>query len=129
MPDLTHAAATISLINAAWTLLLTIVIWLRKPGQDAQLAVTRLREECHACRAAQERQFGELRRDEERRLTEIETHIEHMPTAAAVSALDSAIREVGARLVGMHELQATMSTKVSLIEQYLLTNTHLARGG
>lgn len=120
MPDL--SPQLLSAIALIWSIGNTVAIWLRKPGVDAQAAVEKLHEECVACRALNAKQFSEIQQSEERRLTEIETHLEHMPSSEELSRLDVAIREVAVRITGVHDRVDTMSRQLSRIDDYLLNH-------
>lgn len=110
----------IQIAQLLWLIGLTVATWLRKPGLDAGAAVDRIKEdfltmhETH--RAAVERQL----RDGEKRMTEIETHMEHMPTKDEVAHLEGTVRTIDTRTMGMAEGLNGLRTSVTRIEDYLL---------
>lgn len=96
------------LLDLAQTLVI-VILWLRKPGQDAAAAVTalatRMDDELHALATKQ---------------TEIEERIRHMPTSTELAELEGTVRAIDARTEGMSDRISQMGTTLNRIESYLL---------
>ncbi len=99
------------LIQGLVTAALAVSVWLRKPGEDAGRAVAELRDDVDA----------QLKGHAER-LTEIEAHMEHMPTDEELVKLEGAIKQLDERTRGMAERVAHMAAALQRIETYLLNN-------
>lgn len=97
------------ILIAVWTAVLSIIVWLRKPGEDAGAAVGKLREETAD-------QFGEVNT----RLTAIETEMQHMPTSEELAQLEGTVKQIDERTAAQSEQLKTMAATVSRIETYLL---------
>lgn len=94
---------------ALWNAGLTVIVWLRKPGEEAGMAVEKLRQE-HAD------EYGQVNN----RLTAIETEIQHMPTSEELAQLEGTVKQINERTAAQSEQLKTMSATVSRIETYLL---------
>lgn len=96
---------------AVWNAGLTLVVWLRKPGEDASHAVDKLRED-----------MVEEQGKVNTRLTAIETELEHMPTSEELTRLEGTVKAIDMRTEGQSRQIETMANAVNRIENYLLNN-------
>jgi hypothetical protein len=99
----------LDLVQWVFTVALGLFVWLRKPGEDAGAAVATLRAD-HDQRLHQHAA----------RLTEIEAHMEHMPTSEELKELEGTVREIGQRTAGIADSMTTMRATLARIETYLL---------
>lgn len=96
-----------------WAILavISLVVWLRKPGEDAAAAVNVLRTELTARHAAlSERQ------------TITEERLRHMPTSEQLAKLEGSIRSLETETEGQSKQLVSMATQLNRIESYLLHN-------
>ena len=101
----------LDLVQWAVSLALAFTVWVRRPGQDAAKAVEALRaDNDHRLQA-----HGH-------RLTEIEAHMEHMPTSEELKELEGTVKEIAQRLAGMSDGMATVRTTLVRIESFLLNS-------
>ncbi len=98
-------------ILGLWSAGLSIVVWLRKPGEDAGEAVSKLRSEISA-------DVGHIKD----RLTAIETEIEHMPTSEELAQLEGTVKQINERTAAQSEQMKSLSAAVNRIETFLLNN-------
>lgn len=91
------------------TLCLGLVVWLRKPGEAAGDAVQALRDE-HASAIG----------DHAQRLTQIETHMKHMPDEGEFRKLEGQVNEVAQRVHGIQDSMANIRISLQRIEDFLL---------
>lgn len=87
------------LLDAAQTVAV-VVLWLRKPGQDAAGAVERLSN----------------------RVAVMDEHLKHMPSATALAELEGAVEALKASLDGIAAMNETLRTALGRVETYLLTH-------
>jgi hypothetical protein len=99
---LTVGALVIASINS-------LVLFLRKPGTDAQ-----------AIAQATSEALQDHRHAIELRVQQLETHVEHLPTAAEISKLQAEMNTVQAQLSGLRDMLAPIANQVALINQFLL---------
>jgi hypothetical protein len=108
MPELSISLAGLAIL---WNIGLTAVVWLRKPGEDASVAVQQLGTELNKALAGHAA-----------RLSEIETHMEHMPSSEELAKLEGMVLEINARTEAQSEQLRTVSAALTRIETYLLHN-------
>lgn len=96
---------------ALWNSGLTLFVWLRKPGEDAAAAVSKLRTD-----------HGEELAGVNTRLTAIETEISHMPTSEELAQLEGTVKQINERTAAQSEQIKAVAATVSRIESYLLTS-------
>jgi len=108
MPDLSISLAAVGIL---WNIGLTVTVWLRKPGEDAGAAVETLSDEL--------KQAIHLHAQ---RLSQIETHMEHMPSSEELAKLEGTVMEINARTEAQSEQLRTVSAALTRIETYLLNN-------
>lgn len=101
----------LDLVQWLVTLALAVSVWLRKPGEDAGRAVAELRDD-----------IDRRLQSHTARLTEIEAHMEHMPTDEELAKLEGAIQTLDERTRGMAERMGVMAASLQRIETYLLSN-------
>ncbi|ACB34519.1 phage-related hypothetical protein [Leptothrix cholodnii SP-6] len=99
----------INLIQWLATGAIGVTVWLRKPGQDAAEAVTKLRAEVLTL----------LSRITHRVIT-VEEHIKHVPTSAELMELEGTVKASAAQTAGLVESMSTMRVQLNRIEAYLL---------
>lgn len=87
----------------------SLILFLRKPGTDAQ-----------AIAQATAEALQEHRHAIELRVQQLETHVEHLPTAAEISKLQHELGTVQAQLAGLRDMLGPIAHQVSLINQHLL---------
>lgn len=101
----------LDLVQWAFTLGLALLVWLRKPGQDAANAVGQLRDF-----------HGQRLENHLQRIIEIETHMEHMPSRDELRKLEGALQGIEQRTLGISDGMATMRVTLARIEDFLLKN-------
>lgn len=80
--------------------LAVVVLWLRKPGEDAGAKVIALNG----------------------RVDVMEERVRHMPTAEKLSELESEVSGIGAQLRGIEDTAKTTRATVQRIEDFLREN-------
>lgn len=73
--------------------------WLRKPGEDAQGEVTKVRE----------------------RLIALEERTKHMPDSEELAKLEGMVKQIAERTEGLGEAITSIRSSQTRIEQYLLS--------
>ena len=111
MPELQSIASSLGVFNVLWSLALTAAIYLRKPGVDAAAAVELLRAE-----------MARTLRKEDQRLTEIETHLNHMPSREELREVEGTLKQVSERTLGMSARVDSLATTLSRSETFLLNH-------
>ncbi len=110
MPDLPPTFKDWLLVaNLLLSGLLSIAVWLRKPGEDAGKAVDVLR-----------REMAEEFADLGHRVTVVEERIKHVPTTSELAELDGTVRAISMQNAGLAEAIGTMRSQLSRIEAFLL---------
>jgi hypothetical protein len=95
---------------AQWgvTIALALALWLRKPGEDAGKAVEALRVDIDT----RLQQHGQ-------RITQIEVHMEHLPTKEELYEVKAQLREAVQRIAGMADGVGTIKSDLALVKDYL----------
>lgn len=101
----------LTLVNTVATMVIVLVLWLRKPGDDARGET-----------AALARKVDEANADHRNRLTAIEASLKHMPTSEELSELEGNVKAITERTEGLIEAIATIRASLARIETYLLTS-------
>lgn len=101
----------LTLVNTLAVMVIALVVWLRKPGEEAAAAARRL-----------EQKVDEANARHRERLTEIEARLEHMPTSDELSELEGNVKAIAERTEGLGEAIATIRATLGRIENYLLTS-------
>jgi hypothetical protein len=110
MPDLPANLKDVLLMGSlVWNAMLSVTVWLRKPGEDAGAAVNTLRNET-----------AEEVADLDHRVTVVEQQIKHVPTTSEMAELDGTVRSIAMQNSGLVEAIGTMRTQLNRIETYLL---------
>lgn len=86
-----------------------VILWLRKPGQDAATAVRDLENKLDTQTGAMQREIAVLKE-----------RVDHMPTDDELVKLEGEVAAINERTVGMAEGMSTVRTQLNRIEQYLL---------
>lgn len=89
-------------INVLWTVGNSLAMWLRKPGSDTAAALASYRHQADT-------EHDQL----VHRVTELEVHLEHIPTAPQIAELRSLLAAIDERTTRMGDAQRR-------IEDYLL---------
>lgn len=104
-----HLQAWIGLVLVLWNCGLSAALWLRKPGNDAAVAVGVLRDDMDERLKAQASQ-----------ITEIRAHMEHMPTNEELMQLEGTVKQINERTTGLADNMATVRASLHRIEDFLL---------
>lgn len=98
---------------AQWLVMavISLVVWLRKPGEDAKGAVAILRGWAEA-------QLSGL----VGRLTEVETHLQHMPTSEQLAKLEGTVKQIEARTEGLADAFSQVRRQLDRMETFMLEN-------
>lgn len=103
------------------TALNTAVVWLRKPGEQAQAAVEALSDRL-------DKELGEIKSDAVKaqaqlsgRLQAVEGRMDHIPTDDELATLRGDVQEVKAVVEGQRELLRRVERQQTLILEQLLT--------
>jgi hypothetical protein len=88
---------------------ISLVVWLRKPGEDAQHSVDTLRAD------VDERINGHMKR-----LVEVETHMRHMPTSEELAKLEGTVKQIDERSAALAEAIGQLRIQLNRIESFLL---------
>lgn len=88
--------------------LISLVLWVRKPGEDSAKAVQAESEE-------RTRQMAELAT----RITRIEETLEHMPTDKELAKLDGSLRESNARIEAVQAMMSRQGNQLDMIQRFL----------
>lgn len=88
-----------------------VVLWLRKPGEDAKSELATLRE-------GTKRAQGELAS----RVGIVEERLRHMPTTEQLRELEAELSGIKARLEGLDDVAKTTRNTVQRIEDFLREN-------
>jgi hypothetical protein len=96
---------------AQWLVMgvISLVVWLRKPGEDAQRSVDGLRADLDA-----------RMHEQSKRLTEVETHMRHMPTSEELAKLEGTVKQIDERTEGLAEAIGQARIQLNRIESFLL---------
>ena len=120
IPDPRDLNSWLGLGQTLWLIALSAVVWLRKPGTQAQESVKGLQE-------AMVRQTEELTHTMQKqhhaldlRLKAVETDMKHMPTSDEMSRLDGAVRVVAEQTRSMAASVDGLRGQLARIESFLL---------
>ncbi len=105
---------------SVYAVLLGIVVWLRKPGEEAGQAVSKLREDLtREVRALGDRMSGEVAdlRNEHGRLG---ARFEFTPRRDEVTEVAGDVKAIKAELKGLVNTQSAQSITLARIESFLL---------
>lgn len=99
----------IQLAIVLWNTGLTAAVWLRRPGTEAGLAVDRLRVD-----------FDLRINSLVAQITEIRTHMSHMPDSEELATLGGSVKQIDERTSALAEGMVTVRSALHRIEDYLL---------
>lgn len=118
MPEINWpvAAAALSVLNTLITAVVIVVMWSRKPGEEAGEALRELGERHNVAMSV----IAD-------RVSRLEEQSKHYPTNADVARVAGELREVNARVHGIVEGQSRQNTQLDRIEQYLLIHQNQAK--
>lgn len=111
------------LLSLLLNLGLSVLMWVRRPGEEAGRALDAFKDQVaqqvrdHKAAADQAHQLLSGR------LTELETHMEHMPTTDELRKLEVAVMQIAERTSGLSEGMAGMRASLSRIETWLLNQS------
>lgn len=103
----------LDVLGYVWMALLSIAVWVRKPGEAAGKAVDDLA-----------RKNSEEHSAARHRLTKLEERIQHMPTAAEIGDLKSMVGRLEAQVEGQRDMMLTVREALRRIEDFLLSSGH-----
>ena len=109
--DIDFLRNAVIVVNTIGMAVISLVVWLRKPGEDASKAV-------HALRADLTEQHNGLNV----RLGKLEERIEHMPSSTELAELEGSVKEIKAQNNAQSERLNSISASVARIENFLLSN-------
>lgn len=96
-------------LNTLGLVLIGVVTWLRKPGEEAAAAARTL-----------DRKLDDTNHEHRNRLTMIESQLKHMPTSDELSALEGDVKAINERTKWQADEIETIRATVTRIESYLL---------
>jgi len=99
----------LQLAIVVWNCGLTGALWLRKPGQDAAVAVEALRIDVDG-------KFD----SQNKTIAEIQTNMRHMPSNEDLAKLEGTVKEINERTVGLTRNMDTVRASLTRIEDFLL---------
>ena len=107
---------------AQWLVMavISLVIWLRKPGEDAKQAVNKLGEDAKRAVDSLRADLDARMHEHSTRLTSVETHLSHMPTSEELAELEGTVKQIQAHTVGLTEALGQARQQLNRIEGYLL---------
>lgn len=94
-----------------WNVLLTIGIWLRKPGEDAERTVKAVTEK-----------FSTDHAQLSNRMTTIEERTRNMPTDKEMGQLTALVKALESQVEGQSQTLQSVRESQRRIEDYLLNN-------
>lgn len=102
---------------------LAIVMWTRKPGEDAAKAVEALRRESGDDIDAVQQAMGSDMAAIRERVTRLEEHIKHVPTSDELSELEGEVKAMSATVHAVAESIGTIRLTLNRIETYILNGS------
>lgn len=118
--DPRELAMWFGLVQTVWLLGLSVAVWLRKPGTQAQESVKTLQasmaQQTETLTQTMNLQHHEL----DRRLSVVETDMKHMPTSQEMTKLDGTVRVVAEQSRSMAVSLDAMRGQMARIETFLL---------
>lgn len=114
-------AVWVGLVQTLWLLGLSVTLWLRKPGTQAQESVRSLQESMAAQTASLTGTMLRQHSDLDQRLKAVETDMKHMPTSEEMARLDGTVRVVGEQARSMAISMDGLRGQMARIETYLMT--------
>ena len=101
----------LDLVQWVFTFGLALVVWLRKPGEEAGKAIDTFRTEVVE-------EFADLGR----RVTVMEEQVKHFPTNSELAELDGTVRAISMQTQGLNEAINTIRVQLNRIEAFLLNS-------
>lgn len=108
--DLDTFRNVVVVLNTIGMAVIGLVVWLRKPGEQASRAVRELRDE-----------ILRLHDDTRNRVTVMEERVQHMPTRKEFAHLEGLVSKIEAQNHAQTDRLNAISAAVARIEHYLLT--------
>ena len=111
MPDVNWPllAAALSVLNTVGIAIVSLVMWTRKPGEEAGARIAELAE-----------RLNQSITSIADRVSRLEEQSKHYPTNADVARVAGELREVNARVHGIVEGQVRQNNQLDRIETFLL---------
>lgn len=121
--DPRELAFWLGLGQTIWLIGLSVAVWLRKPGTQAQESVKGLQEAMVQQTAALTKTMQEQHHNLDLRLKAVETDMKHMPTSEEMSKLEGAVGVVAEQTRSMTVSLDAFRGQLGRIENYLLNQT------
>lgn len=99
------------MFNTVWLVLISVLTWLRKPGEAAVAALDALNTK-----------VDNANNEHRNRLMKIETDLKHMPNSDELTELEGNVKAINERTEGLIEAISTVRSTLARIETYLLTS-------
>ena len=109
MNDLEQIRNALVIVHTLAIIAIAVVIWLRKPGEDANAAVVALRNEVLGLHAAMNT-----------RQATMEERLRHMPNSEELAELEGTVKTIASQNANQSERLAVMTNQLNRIENYLL---------
>ena len=120
MDFLNYIRGPLEVLQPLGIIVLGVMLWLRKPGEDASVAVAALREgvgkDIEELRATVHREVAKLNNGH----VQLEERILHLPTRNEVSELAGDMKAVKAQMLGLVGTQAVQTMSLNRIESWLI---------
>lgn len=113
-------AVWLGLGQTLWLLGLSIAVWLRKPGNDAQQSIKGLHEQMAAQTLALTSTMNQQHHSLDLRLKAVETDLKHMPTTKEMQRVDAAVGVVAEQTRSMAVSIDGLRGQLARIETFLL---------
>lgn len=106
-------------INLLWLVGLTLMTWLRKPGMEAAKAAEKIENDMQAALRELSASTDKQLRYQLVQITQIQTHMSHMPSAHEVSDLQSSVKTIDERTRGMQDTLSGLAGAFNRINDFL----------
>lgn len=109
MPEIELWRNAINILQTLGLLAVGVVMWLRKPGEQAGQDLVALRNE-----------MLELHAGNASRVDTLEERIRHMPNSEQLAHLEGTVRTISAQNAAQSDRLTIMTTQLTRIENFLL---------
>ncbi len=111
MTDLEQIRNVLVIVHTLAIIAIAVVIWLRKPGEDASAAVVALRSEVLGLHGAMNL-----------RQATMEERLRHMPNSEELAELEGTVKTIAAQNANQSERLSVMGNQLNRIENFLLNH-------